>query len=459
MNKLKVHLIGIGGIGTSALARWFLSQRYKVSGSDTTASPIIQQLKKEGIRVVIGHKPENLKKETNLVVYSAAVPLDNPEIKKAKKSGIPIKSYSQAIGDLTKKYKTIAIAGAHGKSTSTALLSLVLIKAGFNPTVIVGTKLNEFKDSNFRKGKSNYLILEADEYHQSFLTYSPLAVIITNIDREHLDFYKNLSAIKNAFLKFIGNIQPGGILVLNKDDKNLFSLKNKIKKISEKNKLKLNWYTAKSIYKKNYKYKRIKNILKIPGEHNISNATAVYVLAKALGVKEKAILRALNQYRGAWRRMERRGKLRIKNEELRIPVYDDYAHHPTEIKATLLAFRQKFSQSKIICVFQPHQNQRLKILFKEFISAFNDADILILLPVHRVIGRDKINKKYTAEKLASIIKKRNSKIQVFYLKNPKKLKDLIRKILFSKFYFLNSSIIVMMGAGDIYKMTKNLIEY
>ncbi len=186
---------------------------------------------------------------------------------------------------------------------------------------------------------------------------------------------------------------------------------------------------------------------------------AVYVLAKALGVKDKAILRALNQYRGAWRRMERRGKLRIKNEELRIPVYDDYAHHPTEIKATLLAFRQKFSQSKIICVFQPHQNQRLKILFKEFISAFNDADILILLPVHRVIGRDKINKKYTAEKLASIIKKRNSKIQVFYLKNPKKLKDLIRKILFSKFYFLNSSIIVMMGAGDIYKMTKNLIEY
>ena len=232
MTKPRVHFIGIGGIGTSALARWFLSHNHNVSGSDVSPSEIISELKKQGVKIFIGHKAKNLPKEANLAIFSAAVPADNPERRQAAKLGIPVKSYSEAVGDLTKQYKTIAVAGAHGKSTTTALLSLVLIKANFDPTVIVGTKLKEFGDSNFRNGKGDYLVLEADEYNDSFLNYSPTAVIILNIDREHLDYYKNLAVIKKSFLKFIDNIRPNGILVLNKDDKNLLSLKNKIQKIS-----------------------------------------------------------------------------------------------------------------------------------------------------------------------------------------------------------------------------------
>ncbi len=229
--KPRIHFIGIGGIGTSALARWFLVKGYKVSGSDASPSETTQELRRQGIKVFIGHKALNLDKNTDLVVHTAAIKLENPEFNKAKELKIPVMTYSQALGSLTRQYKTIAIAGAHGKSTTTALMSLVAIKAKLDPTVIVGTKLKEFSGSNFRNGKSEYLIIEADEYANAFSNYFPWAAIILNIDREHLDYYKNLSEIKNAFLGFIGNVKSGGILILNKDDKNLFSLKNKIAQI------------------------------------------------------------------------------------------------------------------------------------------------------------------------------------------------------------------------------------
>ncbi|PIU98484.1 UDP-N-acetylmuramate--L-alanine ligase, partial [Candidatus Wolfebacteria bacterium CG03_land_8_20_14_0_80_40_12] len=180
-----IHFVGIGGIGTSALARWFLKHNRQVSGSDAIASEITRQLKKEGVKIFIGHKAKNLSPKTELVIYSAAIPADNPEIKKAKELRFPVRSYAEILGELTKRYKTIAVAGAHGKSTATCLSSLVLIKAGFDPTVIIGTKLKEFKNSNFRNGESEYLVVEADEHNNSFSNYFPSAAIITNIDREH----------------------------------------------------------------------------------------------------------------------------------------------------------------------------------------------------------------------------------------------------------------------------------
>ena len=235
----KIHFIGIGGIGTSAIARWFLSHNFEVSGSDISDSPLIKELKGQGIKISIGHRANNVPKDIRSVVYSEAIGQNNPEIKRARQLGISVKSSAEVLGDLTKKYKTIAVAGAHGKGTTTALLSLILIKAGFDPSVIIGTKLKQFGPpaggKNFKNGKSDWLILEADEYQKKLLNYSPYAAIITNIDREHLDCYKNLADIKNTFLKFIGNIRRNGILVVNKDDKNLFSLKNKIQKIAEKN--------------------------------------------------------------------------------------------------------------------------------------------------------------------------------------------------------------------------------
>lgn len=461
-NKNIVHFIGIGGIGTSALARWFLTHNYKISGSDSEASLITDALKKEGARIFIGHQAKNVPQKAGLVVYNAAILTENPELKRAKFLKIPTKSYAEALGDLTRQYKSFAVSGSHGKSTTTALLSLVLTKAKFDPTVIIGTKLKEFRDSNFRKGGSRYLILEADEYNGSFLNYSPFAAIITNIDREHLDYYKNLTKIKNAFLKFIGNIQPGGILVVNKDDKNLFSLKNKIEKISKKNNLMVFWRGTRVNPAVN---RYLSASLKIPGNHNISNALAVYTLSKALKIKDEDIFKAIADYHGSWRRMEYRGQLKVKSHKLKADVYDDYAHHPTEIKATLSGLRQKYPKSKIICVFQPHQAKRLELLFNEFSGAFDKADILILLNMFKVKGRDKTSQNINSKKLAAAIIKRKSSPLVLYLKHSKNLKNIIKKkLLNAKSPVLSpkprlpNPIIIMMGAGDIYKLTDSLIK-
>ncbi len=456
MNKPRVHFIGIGGIGTSALSRWFLNNKYKVSGSDKIKSEITNELKKEGAKIFIGrHKKKNLPLDTNLVIYSAAVPLDNPELKKAKKMSIKVKSYSEAVGEIVKTHKTIAVAGAHGKSTTAGILASILIKNKFDPTIIIGTKLKALSPpaagKNFRKGNSKWLLLEADEYHSAFLNYSPFAAIITNIDREHLDYYKNLSEIKKVFLKFISNIRQNGILILNKDDINLYSLKSRIEKISKKNKLKIQWYGINNSLDK---------ILKMPGRHNLSNATGAYVLSKALGIKEKNIIKGISGYKGAWRRMEYKGQF-----SQNIAIYDDYAHHPSEIKATLAGIAQKWPQNGLICVFQPHQAQRLKSLFSTFKNAFFDANCLILLDTHKVAGRDLSSPKNMSKKLFLAIQQqlKNKKAKklkaVYYLPNPKTLKQTLQKIIDSRFYFLDfSAVVVMMGAGDIYKLTDNLIK-
>lgn len=426
------HFIGIGGIGMSALARYFLSEGWWVSGSDLSPSSITTELKKEGAVIYIGkHAANNLHPlivangGISLVIYNQAIPKNNPELMAAKKAGISCQTYPQAIGELTKKYKTIAIAGAHGKSTTTAMTALVLIEAGFDPTVIVGTKLKEFSSirhserseeslkghvgpslrsgSNFRKGNSSYLVLEADEYGAAFFNYFPTLSVITNIDREHLDFYKNFANIKKAFARF----------------------KKQSKKVvvAEKNKKVLT---------------EIRKVIKIPGEHNVYDASCAYALGKALSIPHKTIIRALGKYRGSWRRMEYRGKM---GKSL---IYDDYAHHPTEIKATLAAFKQKWPKKPLICVFQPHQADRLKRLFSGFKTAFKAADKVIIVPSYKVAGRDeRFDKKYDAQSLAHAI-------GADYLPNPGKLKSVFKNI--------PDSIVVMMGAGDIVNYTNGLVQ-
>ncbi|MBN2197848.1 UDP-N-acetylmuramate--L-alanine ligase [Candidatus Wolfebacteria bacterium] len=468
--KQKVHFIGIGGIGTSALSRWFLKQGWQVSGSDISSSSITQELKKQGVKVFIGCNAKNLSLKTNLVIYSGAVQSNNPEIKKAKKLGILIKSYAQALGDLTRKYKTLAITGTHGKTTTTGMLSLVLIKAGFDPTVIIGSKMKEFKENiNFRYGKKNYLAIEADEHLGSFLNYSPFAVIITNIDKDHLDYYKNLINIKKSFLKMINNIQKDGILIVNKDDKNLFDLRDKINKIVKKNKINLFWYGAKINPRLS---KRVSASLKVIGNHNLSNALGVYTLAKKLKIKEKDILKALSDYSGSWRRMEYKGNMQsdFLEKKLIVSIYDDYAHHPSEIKATLTAIAQKWPKKGLICVFQPHQTKRLSLLFKDFTSAFFEANHLILLDVFKVKGREMIKnneinnsvvKCYSSKDLFKVIQKKilNSQYKlktVDYLPYPEKLCNNLLQIIKNSNY--NSWVVIMMGAGDIYKLTDKLIS-
>jgi len=422
---MRVHLIGIGGIGVSALAQYYLLKGHEVSGSDLVASEITDFLKEKGIKVIIGNSAENIKQDLDLVVYSPAVKPDNPEYKKAKDFGIKTQSYPEALGDLTKKYYTIAVAGAHGKSTTTSMIALILTKAGLDPTVVVGTKVKEFGNSNFRLGNSKYLVIEACEYDSSFLQYLPKIIVVTNIDKEHLDFFKTFANVKKAFKDFIARLPADGFLVFNKDDKYPPEI--------GKPKFKSFGYSLKQ-----KESKIIKNILKVPGKHNISNALAALQVARILGVPDEVSFKTLSEFNGTWRRFE------IKESE-EITIVSDYGHHPNEIAATFNAAREKYPDKKIWCVFQPHQHQRTYYLFNDFVKTFRKAPIdkIIITDIYDVAGRETktINREVSSEKL---VKKINID-SVTYL-------PLDRVEKYVKENIKSGEVLIIMGAGDIYKL-------
>ena len=442
--KHSVYFIGIGGIGISALARLFRAKGWKVSGSDVARSELTDALQKEGIRVAIGHAGKNIAEDADLVVYNRAIAKDNPEILAAKTLRLWTLPYAAVLGKITEENESVAITGSHGKSTTTALAALVLMRGGYDPTVLVGTTLKEFGGKNLRIGKSRYLVLEADDFGAAFTAYSPKIAIVTNIDREHLDFYKNFANVKRAFLKFLSRVRTGGLMILNRDDAVLFGLRDRIASIAKGRNATVVWYSARGAAAK-----RIKKTISIPGIHNISNAVAAERLGALLGIPEKKILAAIHAYHGAWRRMELRGKFKS------APVYDDYAHHPTEIAATLAAFREKFPTKKILCVFQPHQAQRLALLFKEFQTAFDSAHETLILPLYHVAGRDAAIAGRDSEALVRAIQKKQPNKPIFYLAKPEKLKAAVLAL--GRTVPLSQTVIVMMGAGDIVKLTDKLI--
>jgi len=434
---MKVHFIGIGGIGVSALARYYLAKGNIISGSDLISSEITRALEKLGAKIFIGpHKATSLTPNVKKVIYSVAVQPTNPELKKAQKLGIQIQSYPQALGELTKKYFTIAVCGAHGKGTTTAMISLILIKAGLDPTVIIGTKLREFGDSNCRVGESKYLVIEADEYAGAFLNYWPKMIVLTNIDKEHLDYYKDLNHVIKTFGEFVSHLPKKGILVTNKDNKSVKKLINTIFSTAVKNVV---WYSLKQ-----KEADKIGKILKIPGKHNVSNALAALAVARALKIPDKISFDALSEYKGAWRRFE------IKRMKLptSYTLISDYAHHPTEIKATIAGAKEKFKKKKIWVVFQPHQYQRTYYLFDEFKKAFDLADEIILTKIYSVVGREKkeITKKVSSEKLAKAIQERGKKVH--FVKDFEKIPQFLKRRINP------GDIVLIMGAGSIYKIVE-----
>jgi len=457
---MKVHLIGIGGIGVSALAQYYLSKGHEVSGSDLVASEITDFLKRKGIKISIGkHKAKNLAKDTDLVVYSPAVPKNNPELLQATHYKLQTKSYPEALGDLTKEYYTIAVAGAHGKSTTASMIALALTKAGLDPTVIVGTKIKEFGDSNFRFGESRILVIEACEYDSSFLYYSPKIIVITNVDKEHLDYFKTFANVKKAFRDFIVRLPVDGFLVFNEDNQKISNFQfpfnsAELQRAKPSGSIS-NKFSIKQFSIKQPEAKKIRKILKVPGEHNVSNALAVLQVARILGIPDKISFKSLSEFKGTWRRFEiKQGSANGK----KITVVSDYGHHPNEISATLKAAREKylhppkFSKGKfrrarreIWCVFQPHQHQRTYYLFNDFVKTFRASPIdkIIITDIYDVAGREtkKINKATTSEKLVEKINKKN----VFYLP--------IDELEFNIKENINSGdVLIIMGAGDIYKL-------
>lgn len=434
-----VHFTGIGGIGMSSLTSWFLAQNWAVSGSDTQDSQILKELTKKGAKIKIGHKSSNIPLDASLLVRSAAVPMKNPEIKEAKARNMEILTYAEALGRVVMDYKTIAIAGAHGKSTTTAMVAKILEEAGFDPTLILGSKID---GSNFRSGKSDYLIVEADEYDGSFWNYHPWAALVTNIDLEHLDFYKDLGDIKKSFIKFLNQVDKDGFIILNKDNENLVSILTSLKNTH------VAWYST-----KDKRAKKIKELLKVPGKHNLSNALGATTLALNLGIDEKVIFKALSEFTGIWRRLEYREETKSG-----FKVFDDYAHHPTEIKASLQALKEKFPNSNLVCVFQPHQTKRLEALFKEFSKAFNNADHLILLDVYQVAGREEASQNINSEDLAAAVANQNKVKDVSYLPDGPDRAAILAVTLEELKEAKKDNVVVMMGAGDIFNLTDKLLK-
>lgn len=424
---MKIHFIGIGGIGVSALAQYYLLKGHKVSGSDLARSEITDFVKEKGVKIFIGNFVKNINKDLDLVVFSPAVKKDNPELARARKYKIKTLSYPEALGELTKEYYTIAVAGAHGKSTTTSMIGLVLEKAGLDPTVIVGTKVKEFGNSNFRGGKSKLLVVEACEYDASFLYYSPKIIVLTNVDKEHLDYFKTFENVKKTFKDFIMRLPADGFLVFNTDNKDVPQIENaKFKTIG---------YSA-----ENPEIAKIKKIMQIPGAHNALNALAVLNVAKILEIPDEITFQALADFKGTWRRFEilKTGRL---------TVISDYAHHPNEILATLQAVREKYKKNRIWCVFQPHQHQRTHYLFDEFVKTFKKVpvDNIIITDIYDVAGREtkSINKKVTSKKLVFKIKK-DSVVYVPFKEIEKYVKGKLE----------SGDALIIMGAGDIYKLAE-----
>ncbi len=424
---MKIHFIGIGGIGVSALAQYYLAKGHAVSGSDLVASEITDLVKEKGAQIIVGNSADNIKQDLDLVIYSPAVKETNPELAKAKELGIKTMSYPEALGDLTKEYYTIAVAGAHGKSTTTTMIALALTKAGLDPTVIVGTKVKEFGGSNFRVGKSKFLVIEACEYDSSFLHYQPHIVVLINIDKEHLDYFKTFANVKKAFKDFIMKLPEDGFLVFDKDDKYAPKLgKTKFKTIG--------------ISLKQKDASKVKKVLKVPGKHNVAHGLAVLAIAKILDMPEKIALKSLSEFKGTWRRFEivKEGKL---------TVISDYGHHPNEIMATLQAAREKYPKKRILCVFQPHQHQRTYYLFNDFVKVFRSApaDEVVLTDIYDVAGRETkaINQEVSSEKLVNKI---NRKSVAYCATN--NLENFVKERV------KNTDVLIIMGAGDVYKLAE-----
>ncbi len=452
--KCKIHFIGISGIGMSGIAELMLDKGYSIQGSDVSVNDNTKRLKKKGIKFFLGHNKKNIK-YAHAVVYSSAIKKNNPEIKEAYIKKIPVLSRADMLSELMKNKKSIAIAGSHGKTTTTSLVGNIFNEAGLDPTIVNGGIINSFSNNN-RYGKGEWMIVEADESDGTFLKLPHQISIITNLDIEHMDFYKSKKNLINAFEKFINLLPFYGTTIICYDDKNLKLLINKIKtrniltysiknkkadvlifdiiqnKLKTSFKLKIN---NKIIHSSNYKF-----TINAIGNHNILNATASIVAAKLNGIKNKDINNALTNYVGVKRRFSFIGK---KNKSF---VYDDYAHHPTEIAATLSAARSL--KNKVIVVFQPHRYSRTKILIREFIKVLSKVDYLFLLETYS--AGEKIIKGATSKDIFSKILKKNK--NATYLKNIGDLNKLMKP------HTMNQNTIVFMGAGSISSIAKKYLN-
>lgn len=451
LKKYHIHFVGIGGIGMSGIAELLLNLGYTVSGSDLKSTDIIRRLKGFGGKIFKGHMEDQIA-GADVVVTSSAVSADNPEVVAAEKASIPVIPRAEMLAELMRLKYSVAIAGAHGKTSTTSIVAAVMEKGGLDPTVVIGGKLKSI-GSNARLGQGEYIVAEADESDGSFLKMSPTIAVVTNIDREHLDFYTDLDAIKNAFLSFIDRIPFYGLAVLCLDNESLQDLIPKIKRRLTTYGMSIQAdFQAKEVVLDGFKsmfniYHFERNlgkvVLNLPGIHNVYNALAGVVVGMELGIPFDKIRQGLETVEGVQRRLE------IKGEARGVIVVDDYGHHPTEIKLTLQTVKEIWPGRRIVVAFQPHRYTRINALFDDFTRAFYQSDVLVVLPIYSAgeksiegIDGHGLCEAIRAHGHREVVFSEGSEATILYLQENLKKGD----------------ILLTLGAGDVWKVGEEALK-
>lgn len=452
--KLKrVHFVGIGGAGMSGIALVLKNLGFEVSGSDIQESEVTERLRHEGIKVYIGHKGENCA-DAEVVVFSTAVTEDNPELEVARSRGIPVIRRAEMLAELMRLKFSIAISGSHGKTTTTSLVTHILTRAGLDPTAVIGGRIVG-ADSGARLGQSEYLVAEADESDRSFLLLYPAIAVVTNIEPEHLDYYKNIQDLKREFVRFVNRVPFYGSAILCLDSPAVRSIKNKVSRRvvsyavdtdADFTVRDVQLYRFSSAFTVVYNGKPVGRFsLAMPGKHNVQNALAGVAVGAELGIDFPTIEQALATFTGVHRRLEQKG------EERGIVVFDDYGHHPTEIRVTIEALRHAYPHQRILVIFQPHRYTRTKLLGDEFGSAFDSADEVIITGIYAaaeppIPGVDE-------RLIVEAIKRRGRKgLSVHHIPELKEVPKFILPMLKPK------DIVLTLGAGNIVTLADEILK-
>ena len=447
----RIHFIGIGGAGMSGLARILMDLGHRISGSDLNQTPVTRRLESMGAVCHTGHRPENVE-GAELVVVSTAIRQDNPELVRALDQGIPVIHRGDLLAMLMQRQIGIAVAGAHGKTTTTSMMSMVLERNGFDPTIVIGGELNDI-GGNAKLGRGQYLVAEADESDGSFLKLSPRMVIVTNVENDHLDYYGSVAKIKEAFATFLAKVPANGLAVVCLDDPGVREVLGGyngplatygIQKDDADYVLKE--ISFRGMFSRGEVYQRGRRLgtleLTLPGQHNLLNALAVVVVSLRLGLDLRAVSGTLINFKGASRRFQFTG------EHSGIRVVDDYAHHPSEIKATLRAARQ-VGADRIITVFQPHRYSRTSLLREEFGSAFLDSDVVIIDDIYSA-GEQPLEGVSSRTIIEAM--ERNGQENVLYLGSRDKIVDYLED------FVRSGDLVLTMGAGNIWTAGVHLVD-
>jgi UDP-N-acetylmuramate--alanine ligase len=449
--KHKIHFVGIGGIGMSGIAEVLLNSGYVVSGSDLQESEATRRLRSLGASVFVGHQEENLSGNPSVVVISTAVKYSNPEVLEARRRHIPVIPRAEMLAELMRMKYGVAVAGSHGKTTTTSLIAAVLSAAGLDPTMVIGGRVHML-GTNAKMGQGEFLVAEADESDGSFLLLSPTIAVVTNIDREHMDFHQTMERLNDSFLTFMNQVPFYGLAVLCIDDANVHGLLPKVKKrfttyglsteaeYSAEN-LKM---TAAGVQFAALRHGKLLGQLRLnlPGRHSATNALAAIAVAHELEIPFTRVVEGLGAFTGIHRRFE------IKGEPKGILIIDDYGHHPAEIRATIGAIRDSWNRPLTV-IFQPHRFTRTRDLFDEFLTAFEGADRLVLTEIYPA-GEDPISG-ITGEALYQAIK-RKGHLDVEFVPDKNQIAQRLAERLNS------GEIALSLGAGDIYKVGEALVE-